>query len=74
MARADYIWIVLDGAHIVRAFTVKHELITWLRSQVEDDAAAGTYLEIHRARDGGHHGEPLFMGFARELIEEADRG
>lgn len=32
MARSDYIYAVFDGAHELKAaFTVKHEMIFWLR-------------------------------------------
>ena len=30
MARSKYIYIVLNGAYIEAAFTVKHELESWL--------------------------------------------
>lgn len=34
MSRATSIWIILDGLRVVRAaFTVKHEMITWLKEQ-----------------------------------------
>lgn len=46
MARATYIWIVQNGeGDIVAAFTVKHELGSWL------DANGSDYLVL-RIRDG----------------------
>lgn len=37
MARASYVYVVLDGAGVCAAFTVKHELVTWLGKQANPD-------------------------------------
>lgn len=38
MARSTYIYVVMDsGDEVVAAFTVKHELLTWLSSHTNDD-------------------------------------
>ena len=47
MARSTYIYVVMDGANIVSAFTVKHEMITWLGRN------PGDYV-MFRVSDGGH--------------------
>lgn len=31
MARATYIYVVMDGHEPLAAFTVKHELVSWVR-------------------------------------------
>lgn len=52
MARAETIWIVLDcgcGTKVMKAFTVKRELKTWLARQTEDELVG---LEIWRVDDG----------------------
>jgi hypothetical protein len=33
MARSRAIWVVMENDCLRAAFTVKHELVTWLRSQ-----------------------------------------
>lgn len=49
MARSSFIYTVQDRqGGIVAAFTVKHELASWLEHQ--DDAL----LQLTRVRDGGH--------------------
>jgi len=50
MARAEALWVV-SGNHgeLLAAFTVKHELRTWLARQPEDRP-----LRVQRIVDGGH--------------------
>ena len=56
MARADYIWVVTTGPEwsppgkVVSAFTVKHELVHWLKGRAEN----GPQVSVTRVRDGGH--------------------
>jgi hypothetical protein len=45
MARSTYIYLVMDQGAPVSAFTVKHEMMTWLSRNV------GTYT-IYRISDG----------------------
>lgn len=35
MARASYVWIVQRWDTVLAAFTVKHELLTWLKEHDE---------------------------------------
>lgn len=46
MARSNYIYIVIEGAEIIGAFTVKHELIAFLQRQ------NFIRFEVKRLRDG----------------------
>lgn len=47
MARSSYIYIVIENeCNIIGAFTVKHELITWLQSHLIPR------FEVKRLRDG----------------------
>jgi hypothetical protein len=52
MARSAYIWVVFDEMteDVVAAFTVKHELVTWL-TRVEPPIRR--WYAITRMRDGG---------------------
>ena len=49
MARSSYIYVVDDDGHPVAAFTVKHELVSYLR---EVKPAALWFYSVHRLRDG----------------------
>jgi hypothetical protein len=49
MARAHSIWVVVDGGVPVAAFTVKHELVTWLNRYGPD---ARSYFKLYKIRDG----------------------
>lgn len=51
MARSTYIYVVTDRLGVVAAFTVKHELATWLRSLRVDSAARH---RVTRLPDGVH--------------------
>lgn len=48
MARSTYIYLVNDGWGVVAAFTVKHELITWLRTNPSPEH------HVKRMSDGAH--------------------
>ncbi len=50
MARSTYIYVVTDGRDVVAAFTVKHELVSWLR------AGRAPSLSVTRVNDGAHSG------------------
>lgn len=52
MARSTYVYVVQRGLVVVAAFTVKSELISWLRAQAREPG--GLYaLTATRVRDGG---------------------
>jgi len=73
VARAEYIWTVQIGGQTTRAFTVKHELVTWLSTGFP--ATALRELDVVRFRDGAGQGEPVALGTAADLLaQEADRG
>lgn len=75
MARAEYIWVVRDGVgDLIAAFTVKHELVGWLKRRTTGWVGLAESWEITRLRDGGNVIAPMRVGTAAELIEEADRG
>lgn len=53
MARADYIWIVQSvGGDVVAAFTVKHELASWLdRRNARSPRTHDEMVGVTRVRD-----------------------
>jgi hypothetical protein len=48
VARSSYIYVVSEACGPVAAFTVKHELMTWLHHQPEDHLPP---LHVFRCRD-----------------------
>jgi hypothetical protein len=72
MARADYVWVVTDATHApIAAFTVKHELIGWLKRRTVGWTDLAESWEITRLRDGGNAVAPVRIGTAAELLAEA---
>lgn len=71
MARAYNIYLVVwhdyDGVDPKAAFTVKHEMITWLRKQPPDDLVGCGVL---RMRDGEASGPLTTMFTIAELLGE----
>jgi hypothetical protein len=62
MARSQYIYVVYrwdninaEAGALVAAFTVKHELVTWLRRELSN--APWNSLGVARVRDGLNHGD-----------------
>lgn len=59
MARSTYVYVVLDKStsHYgpVAAFTVKHELVTWLNSM----AVVADRVEVWRIRDSAEADTPV---------------
>lgn len=51
MSRAISIWVVTNMRHPVGAFTVKHQLISWLRKMQVQYGDISTYA-VSRYRDG----------------------
>jgi hypothetical protein len=73
MPRAAYIYVVRQYPlkSLVAAFTVKHELVTWLRRRlVEAPLLVDLYL-VTRLRDGQGPETALHMGTARQVIDGA---
>lgn len=70
MARSSYIYVVrtLDR-ELVTAFTVRHELATWLRCS--ENEADLPLLRIDRVRDGRDF-SILTMGTAEEFLKSLD--
>lgn len=68
MARAEYIWTVQIGGQTSRCFTVKHELISWLRRGFPSEALRE--LDVVRFRDGAGRDEPVALGTAADLLAE----
>lgn len=48
MARSSYVYVVSDGLGPLAGFTVKHELVTWLRRNQRPTLT----LLVHRLVDG----------------------
>lgn len=75
MARAEYVWIVRDAlGDLLAAFTVKHELVGWLKRRTAGWTGLAESWTVDRLRDGGHAIAPVRVGTAADLIAEADRG
>lgn len=68
MARSSYVYTVQRYGSVVAAFTVKHELISWLhwqeRQHPHDFQVAHTVL---RMSDGGYNGLPQALSI-QELM------
>lgn len=73
MARSTKIYVVQNRWHtVVGAFTVKHELITWLEERLGIDKYAKSW-RVHSVDDGiSQRPEAAkFLGNAATLVEEA---
>jgi hypothetical protein len=66
MARAYNIWIVTDEVdnRVVRAFTVKHELVTYLKGMPHPD---WRYHSVTRLPDGNLEVPPKWFAIAELL-------
>jgi len=71
VARAEYVWVVRDATgDLLAAFTVKHELVAWLKRRT----AGWTHTQlaeswtVDRLRDGGHAIAPVRIGTAADLL------
>ena len=56
MARAETIWLVMHLGHPKAAFTVKHELETWLSKQEEDFLLTA---QVWRLADNPYSSSPV---------------
>jgi hypothetical protein len=63
MARAHTVWIVIKNKTPVCAFTVKHELISWLK----ENRKGWNLWEVWKLPDGGH---PIFAPTRLEFKED----
>jgi hypothetical protein len=75
MARANYVWFVtLHGGdlavhqQILAVFTVKHEMVTYLRRAILPDAL--DRVHVARMRDGGH-GLAVDLGTGKDVLKAA---
>lgn len=67
MARSQYIYVVRDDyERALATFTVKHEMITWLRSQPFDPT-----LSVWRYSDGVYRDAPVCMGTVLAVLNGA---
>lgn len=62
MARSTYIYVVTDGLGVVAAFTVKHELATWLRANL------APFHRVTRVNDGAHTDNHISVLDISELL------
>ncbi len=53
MARSSYIYVVQTAVGITAAFTVKHEMLTFLRAGIKG------WVKVTRVRDGDKDVSPL---------------
>lgn len=61
MARATGIWVVVSGGNLgcpIAAFTVKHELQTWLDKHLEDPLCLPVSY-VYRLSDGAKMGNEI---------------
>lgn len=61
MARSSYIYIVSDGLGVLAAFTVKYEMINYIRG------LDPTGLSVYRVADGRRKSDPYYYD-VKELI------
>jgi hypothetical protein len=64
MARSSYVYIVTNANLVVAGFTVKHELVSWLRTRSYTPTQ-----HIFRMQDGGKGGYPVELDL-HELLGE----
>lgn len=69
VARAEHIWLVQHPTTqiIIAAFTVRHELESWLARRLDDDTLL-PQSPVWRVRDGWRTGEHVLLGTAADLI------
>jgi len=71
MPRASYVYVVRLTGTLVAAFTVKHELVTWLRVRLAEAPHLEDLYRVTRLRDGQGPETALSMGTARRVIDGA---
>ena len=73
MPRASYIYVVRQWPprSLVAAFTVKHELVTWLCRRVAEAPHMAELYRVTRLRDGQGVETAQYMGTARQVIDGA---
>jgi hypothetical protein len=72
MARSSYIYVVYmlgrtGGTATVATFTVKHEMVTWIRREWAKAEGPVRVLRVMRHSDGLRREDPLYMGSAQEV-------
>jgi hypothetical protein len=72
VARSQYIWVVQAdrSKNVIAAFTVKHELLSWIGRELAESEQPRRVLMVTRYRDGSASGF-VRLGSARELLEAA---
>jgi hypothetical protein len=71
MPRASYIYVLRLDNYLVAAFTVKHELVTWLCRRVAEAPHMADLYRVTRLRDGQGPEMALYMGTAKQVIDGA---
>ena len=67
MARSHRIYVVMSGPFAIKAFTVKHELLTYLERRARDPLMKwGDGFQVHVLPDG-REGTPGLWGAAEYL-------
>ncbi len=71
MARSQYIYLVVESGYDWStpraAFTVKHELVSWLRAH--KPSGANSEFEVFRLADGNRNQPPVGLDLAELLAE-----
>lgn len=67
MARSQYIYTIIDPGEPPAGFTVKHELVRWLRHHPGPEGR-----QVWRLRDGIVKGDPVLLD-TEELLSEKTR-
>lgn len=74
MSRSTYVYVIEkvedDYSEIKAGFTVKHELVTWLRRRGEREGNDLHTLYVTRVRDGGDDSGTPDVTSAIELLED----
>jgi hypothetical protein len=63
--------VVRLSGGLVAAFTVKHELVTWLRNRLAEAPHLADLYLVTRLRDGQGPETALHMGAAWRIINDA---
>ncbi|MER7280385.1 hypothetical protein ABT369_38710 [Dactylosporangium sp. NPDC000244] len=73
MSRSNYVYIVQHPTTQIplAAFTVKHELMSWITRRLADDTLL-PQTPVWRVRDGWRTGEQVLLGTVAQALERAE--
>jgi hypothetical protein len=71
VARSNVVWLLTYLNEPVAAFTVKHELISWL---AEEENREWHNMQLYRMKDGPHPKEAFRNRYEEPKVTELDIG